>query len=360
METPIFVYKQEMLEKTLDLFSSFDREKIKVLFAMKSANHPEVLCAISQRGFGFDIATANELKYLFNHIHANFEVSFSAPSKFECDINFASCNGVKMYVCDSEHEIRKVIAHAQDPEIVLRIEIPNHGSVFKLSSKFGMTADYVQHILEIGRKEKWNIKGFAFHVGSQNAELDSWTIALETSCELANAATRLGYNIEILNMGGGIPAAYSSGEIGNLQKYIDHIIGSVNSAKSKFEFSRYYIEPGRSISANSMSMITKIIGYKECKTPPILVVDTSVFHGLIEAIDGSVKHPIHLYGRESTVHEKEFKVVGFTCDGWDVIRDSVYLPGDLSPNDLLEIDCAGAYSYVLRNYHLMDYAPIEC
>lgn len=353
--TPVFVFKPSELERTLDKFMAFNKDNIKVLFAMKSANHPNILQDIAQRGFGFDVATANELEYLFGQIGEKTIVSFSAPTKFEKDILLASQKGISMYVCDSEHEIRKVTANAKDPEIILRIEIPNQGSVFKLSSKFGMTADYVTRILSIGKKENWNIKGFAFHVGSQNTDIESWKLAIEMSCSFANDASRLGYSIEILNMGGGIPAPYSR-EIGDVQKYIEAIIAGVAESKKRFEFKYYYIEPGRSIAATSMSLLTRVIDIKEFKNPPILVVDTSTFHGLIEAIEGYVKYPICLYGRNSTTFEREFRVVGFTCDGWDVIRDSVYLPGDISLGDILEIGCAGAYTYVYSNFHTVGYA----
>ncbi|PKN02956.1 hypothetical protein CVU76_02940 [Candidatus Dojkabacteria bacterium HGW-Dojkabacteria-1] len=357
--TPSYHYLPQNTEKNIKIFKSLQYSDIKIFYALKANNYEPMIRKFIEADYGFDIASRQELEYLVSLGADPTKTSFSAPTKLVEDLRYASSVGVRYYAFDTESEARKILANTKNPLLIARTVAKNKDAEFNLSDKFGMTDTYLRYIFTVAKKEKWPLHGITFHVGSQNKSINSWRTALQNIEADINDAQQLGIDIKCINLGGGIPVKYENG-VKSVEFYIENIINFVRSIRRRTDIEEFIIEPGRSLSANTMVLLTKVINIKTYKSPQIVVTDLSVFNGLIEPLE-HFEYPVYKYGKFSckNVEKKRFyKIVGLSCDGYDIINRRCLLPADLKIGDYLIIPNAGAYSFVYENFHMRKYPEI--
>ena len=85
---------------------------------------------------------------------------------------------------DNEEELKKLRQHAPHAGLVLRIRVPNTGSMVELSSKFGAhpgeAVDLITEAFSLGLI----VEGLSFHVGSQCTNFENYVQALQISSEI--------------------------------------------------------------------------------------------------------------------------------------------------------------------------------
>lgn len=357
--TPSFHYLPEETEKNIKLFNSFLDNDVDIFYAIKANNYAPLVRRLIQSGYGFDIASKEELAFVL-HLGASPEkICFSAPTKLVEDLKYASKKGVKYYAFDSEEEIKKIIKYTKNPLLFARIATKNQDATFNLSDKFGMTETYYNYIVKKAKSKKWPIFGLTFHVGSQNRSINSWRNALDHITKLVDITRRSGLNIQCINLGGGIPVQYENG-VKSREYYIQSINKQVRTLRKKTGIQKIFVEPGRALAANTMYLLTKVINIKNYKNPPIIITDASVFNGLIEPLE-HFEYSVYKFGKlNNRVENKYFKVGGISCDGYDIIKKRCLLPANIKVGDLLVIPHAGAYSFVYENFHMRKFPDIVC
>ena len=218
-----------------------------------------------------------------------------------------------------------------------------------------MNNKYFNYILKKAKREKLPIKGLTFHVGSQNSSILSWKKAFKNMELLIKNSKKQSIEILYLNIGGGIPAQYTN-KIPSLQKFLIEIAKLCVKFQKKYPNIQIFAEPGRAMCANTMALITSVIDLKNYKKPSIAVLDTGVFNGIIEPIE-NFEYPVFLLNKK-TLNEKNYSLVGFSCEGFDIIRKKVKLSNKLQIGDKLIITHAGAYTFVYKKFHMVEYPPI--
>src|SRR6516165_308961 len=68
---------------------------------------------------------------------------------------------------DNHDEVIKIARHAPHAGLVLRIRVPNTGSMVELSSKFGALPGEAVDLISFAHNNKLEVEGLSFHVGSQ-------------------------------------------------------------------------------------------------------------------------------------------------------------------------------------------------
>ncbi len=360
LKTPQFLYFHTQTEQNIKDFRKFAKNKIEVLYALKANNYVKLIDTFVKEGYGFEVASIEELNFLIKRGADPKRISFSAPSKLASDLKQASAKGVKYYAFDSIVEAEKIMECVDSPILVARVSTPNKESVFDLSSKYGFDDKGYREALTKGRKQNWPIKGVTFHVGSQNNALGAWRQSLKKIKEFIDISHEYGFSIDYLNLGGGIPAKYN-GKTKAVEYYIDGICELVKSLRKKYRFKQVFIEPGRSLSANTMILLAEVIDIKSYKNPPIAIVDTSVFTGIIEPLE-HFEYPIfslgQIYKEPNSRATKYYKLGGNSCDGYDIIHKKIALPKNLGVGNKLVILYAGAYTFVYEKFHMKSYAKI--
>ena len=244
---------------------------------------------------------------------------------------------------DNAEELKKIKAHCPNAGLVLRIRVPNTGSMVELSSKFGAdpgeAVDLILEAFGIGLV----VEGISFHVGSQCTNFENYIQALQLTSSILKESASRGHNINIVDIGGGFPVKYH-----NKVKSFKTLARKLNT-----EFDRLFpktmeilAEPGRFMVANSGTLVTKIIGKAARDGKTCYYLDDGVYHTFSGIVFDHCKYPLESFkGGE----KKICAVFGPTCDAFDTISLSEELP-ELEIGDLLYAENIGAYSSASSTY----------
>ncbi len=338
VETPTLLLDLEGVKNRL-IQIRYHLPEVKVYYAVKANDHPQVLSALHQLGSGFEVASSGELQKLLSLKVPPERIISSNPVKPPEFIDYAYGVGVNRFAVDSFSEVDKIARIAPRARVYVRIAVPNEGSEWPLSRKFGVDVGTALRILEHAKEKGLVPVGVTFHVGSQCNNLRNWFIAIRDSAELWEKARLRGMRLLILNMGGGIPVRYIN-EVLRIEDIAYYVRGLL---RKYFPTPPYELqmEPGRGIVGDQGVLVTQVIGKAQRGGENWLYVDTGVFNGLAEAL-GGIRYPVYL---EKEGELKEWILGGVSCDSMDVIARGVYLP-EPEVGDRLYLLSAGAYTTV--------------
>jgi ornithine decarboxylase len=356
-QTPYFLYNPTALDRNINDFKVFSDNRIKIYYAVKSNTYAPLIKTLVGNNYGFDVASIEEILLVQRLGGEPKYFSFSAPTKLENEIKEAANLGVEQYAFDSKDELLKIINNVHMPKLIARMAVSNCDlNAQDLSGIFGMSSAYYKEILTFLQENQLPLYGLTFHVGSQNTQISSWDKALNDMENILNVSQKYGQNIKLLNIGGGIPVPYDD-EIKPMSFYIENICNLIVEFKKKHPAMEVVVEPGRAISANTKTLYTSIINQKNYKVPPILVTDITLFNGLIEIFENT-EYKIEENYKDNNSKRKVFRICGFSCDGYDIIKQKCLLPENITVGDILKINTVGAYTFVYSNFHLKSHPPI--
>ena len=240
--------------------------------------------------------------------------------------------------------MRKITAYAPHAGLVLRLRVPNTGSMVELSSKFGCDAgEAVDLILEAFRIGMV-VEGLSFHVGSQCTNAANFVQAVNIAAAVRNEAlSRGGHNIKILDIGGGFPVPYDP-HVKPL-----HALGRKVNAELARLFppeTEFLAEPGRYLVATAVTAVSRIIGKARRDGKVCYYVNDSVYHTYSGIVFDHCQYRVKCFKKGPA---EMATVFGQTCDGMDTITQSEELP-DLEIGDLLYSEDIGAYSNASATY----------
>jgi ornithine decarboxylase len=308
----------------------------KVFYAVKANPDIEVIKLLNEEGLGFEIASEGELQLLASIGVGPDRIITSNPLKTFKFLEQAAAYGVKYYSYDSTAEVEKLARYAPGCNVYVRLTVPNEGSEWPLSKKFGVELDEAARLLVLAREKGLDPVGITFHVGSQCNNVYNWNAALDKARDLWETAAQNGIKLRVLNIGGGYPIRYTKNVVD-----VETIEKKVNKAirKNFPEDIEVFIEPGRAMVGDAGIFVSTVIGKAVRGDENWLHIDVGVFNGLMESV-GGIKYT-YVVGSRSEV--KTWNVVGPSCDSFDVIERDVELPEPEVGNRLLILS-SGAYT----------------
>jgi ornithine decarboxylase len=343
--TPVVVIDHEVIRQN---YASFCRHlpKVQAYYAVKANPAPEIVRTLYKAGASFDVASLPE----FLLVHRNIErLSAKKRQDFIWD-KIIYANPIKpketlkaldrykpLLTYDNREELHKIKRYAPHAGLVLRLRVPNTGSVVELSSKFGCdTGEAVDLILEAFRTGLV-VEGLSFHVGSQCTNFDNFVQALNMAAAVIREAGSRGHEIKILDIGGGFPVNYDS----HVKPF------RLLARKINAEIQRLFTpgieilaEPGRFLVATAATSVARIIGKAVRDGKTCYYIDDSVYHTFSGIVFDHCQYHLKAFRKGAT---EMCTVFGQTCDGMDTIAQSEQLPS-LDIDDLLYSEDIGAYS----------------
>ena len=355
--TPLFVVDHEVLRNNFKEF----REKlpdVQPYFAVKANSNSEIIRTMFNLGSSFDVASIFE----FKSVHKFIE---NLPDKERQDFIWdkiiyantikpakvlAKLNPYKILVTfDNIEELKKIKQHAPDVGLVLRIRVPNTGSMVELSSKFGAHPSEAVDLIAEAVGMGLGVEGISFHVGSQCNNFDNYVQALNLSSGIFKEAQLRGFEIgfldkegkkkKILDIGGGFPVKYDS-DVKPFSALAKKLNSEIKRLFGKDNI-QVIAEPGRFMVATACTLVTKIIGKSVRDGKTCYYLDDGVYHTFSGQVYDHQHYPLHAF------KEGELKVCatfGPTCDAFDTISLADELPEDLQIDDLLYAENIGAYT----------------
>jgi len=343
--TPVVVIDHEVIRRN---YAAFRRHlpKVQAYYAVKANPAPEIVRTLYKAGASFDVASLPE----FLLVHGNIE---HLPAKQRQDfiwdkIIYANPTKPKetlealdrykpLVTYDNLTELKKIKRFAPHAGVVLRLRVPNTGSMVELSSKFGCdpgeAVDLIKAAFDLGLV----VEGLSFHVGSQCANFQNFVQALDIAGAVMRESKSRGHELKILDIGGGFPAPYN--------KHVKPF--SALAAKINAEVDRLFptdiqilAEPGRFLVATAAVSVARIIGKAVRDGKTCYYIDDSVYHTFSGIIFDHCQYQVKSFAKGKT---EVCAVFGQTCDALDTISLSEDLP-DLELDDLVYCEAIGAYS----------------
>lgn len=308
----------------------------KVFYAIKANPDRQILELLNSAGIGFEIASEGELEMLASLGVEPSRIITSNTMKSPRFIELAAQYGIRYYAFDSDDEIEKLSRHAPGARVYVRLIVPNEGSEWPLSKKFGADIDDALELLVRARDRGLSPSGITFHVGSQCTNVYNWDTAMELARELWEAAADRGIKLTVLNIGGGYPVCYTKevADIETIERRIDDLL------RKKFPADiEVFIEPGRAVVGDAGVFVATVIGRAKRTGENWLYIDVGVFSGLMESV-GGIRYT-YVVGNGTS--KKKWILAGSSCDSFDVIEKDVELP-EPQVGDRILILSGGAYT----------------
>ena len=314
-----------------------------IFYAVKANSHPRIVNALKDEGASFDVASKGEMVKLLELGVEPEKMSFGNTIKKVEDIEFAYSVGVPLFAADAEMELEKIARYAPHSTVYLRLAVEQSNSDWPLSRKFGTSAEHVVRLAKYGASLGLDVAGVSFHVGSQSYDPGAWCRAIEQSAWIFKQCRKIGINMYLLNVGGGMPVKHTK-PIPSIEDIMDVIKRSVEENLYFVDNLKLMVEPGRSMVGDAGIMVAKVLlrSQKPSTGEEWVYIDVGVFHGLMETIEG-FQYEIVVDGKE-TEKKKSFILAGPTCDSVDKISDDVLLPESVTYGDVIYILNAGAYT----------------
>jgi len=342
-EKPIYCIRK----KSIQLASTYFRNKFpgKILYAVKTNPHPEVLKTIVESGIeNFDVASIQEIKDI-RAIDPNAKCSYMHTVKSRESIRDAYFNhNIKTFSLDTKDELIKIIEstnHASDLELFIRIAVSNEHAEIDLSKKFGALTSETFGLLRLTKQYAKKI-GLSFHVGSQCMHPISYVKGIS---EVGNIIKKTKIIPDYINIGGGFPAIYPDLVPQSLDNYFEEIKRGLENLKLE-KLPELICEPGRAIVAESGSTIVRINLRKKQK----LYINDGTYGTLFDAGTPNIVYPSRIIKTGKIISKKltAFDFYGPTCDSMDYMKGPFLLPNNIKENDYIELGQLGAYGLTFR------------
>ncbi|MDB9978898.1 type III PLP-dependent enzyme [Candidatus Pelagibacter sp.] len=342
-EKPIYCIRK----KSIQLASTYFRNKFpgKVLYAVKTNPHPDVLKTIVESGIdNFDIASIQEIKDI-RAINPNAKCSYMHTVKSRESIKEAYFNyNVKAFSLDTKDELIKIIEttnEAKDLELFVRVAVSNEHAEIDLSTKFGASIPEATALLRLTKQYAKKV-GLSFHVGSQCMHPISYSKGI---ADIGNIIRKTKIIPDYINIGGGFPAIYPDLVPQSLDNYFEEIkkgLANLNLEK----LPEILCEPGRALVAESGSTIVRVNLRKKQK----LYINDGTYGTLFDAGTPNIVYPSRLIKSGKSISKKltAFDFYGPTCDSMDYMKGPFLLPNNIKENDYIELGQLGAYGLTFR------------
>lgn len=335
--SPLLVLDCDVLRRTYRTLAAA-LPGVDLYYAIKSMPHPEALRALAAEGAGFDLATTGEIE-LLSAIGADPRATIHThPIKREQDIRHALEFGCDVFVVDNIDELAKFEAFGARVRVLLRVSFRGKGVVSDLSRKYGCDPAAVPWMLTEAARLGVPVIGLSFHVGSQSPDSAAHVAAIESCRRFFDAPELAGTaRLSVLDIGGGFPADYRNEGI-DLEAFCDPIRRALASYPDHV---RFIAEPGRVLSAPSMTSISTVVGRARRGEEVWYYLDDGVYGAYSGQIYDHAAYPLTVFA--DSAERVPAVLAGPTCDSIDVVAEDIALP-ELAIGDLVVGHQMGAYT----------------
>jgi len=376
--TPLYVVdEQDVRDRAVAVRSAFDAafagvgSSAHVYYAGKAFLCTTVARWVVEEGLRIDVASGGELAVALAAGVDPALLGLHGNNKSLAEIDRAVGLGVGAIVLDSVVEVDRVSQAAERHGVVqpvrLRINSGVHASTHEYlatareDQKFGIPlAEAADVVAAIRARPALRFLGLHSHIGSQIFESAGFAEAARRLLEV-HAGLLAGGDVPELNLGGGFGIAYTSADvvtpIAEIAADFARVVAEECAALG-IPVPVVAIEPGRAIIGRSTVTLYEVGTIKD------VLVDgehprkyVSVDGGMSDNIRPSLygaDYTVRLANRVSDADPALVRIAGKHCESGDIVVHADYLPGDVTPGDLVAVPATGAYCWSLAsNYNYL-------
>jgi ornithine decarboxylase len=344
--TPLFIIDHDIIRRNYRVFKK-NLPRVQCYYAVKANSNQEIIKTLFNEGASFDVASYNEFMQIYKYIR-HFEpkdkdfyiwdkIIFSNTIK-----DRQTLRKIKRYrplvTYDSKDELKKIRENCNTAGLVLRLKVPDSGSQVEMSSKFGAEPADAYKLIKKAFDAGLTVEGLSFHVGSQCTIIDNYASALEITSQIFDDCRKEGYNLKIIDIGGGFPVPYNV----NVPQF-EKLAEVINSECERLfpKDIEIIAEPGRFIVATAAVLVSEIVGKSTRDGKVFYYINDGVYHTFSGVV---YDHWVPNFQAFKKGKKEVCTVAGPTCDSFDKVSISEQLPGRLQIGDYLYTENIGAYS----------------
>ena len=364
-KTPFYFYDLALLDDTLSACKkAADQYGFHVHYAMKANFNSEVLKAIQGNGFGADCVSGNEVKKAIEIGFPADKVVFAGVGKSDEEIISALQSDIFCFNVESVQELQVINELAGNAGKMARVALrinPNvdaythHNITTGLEeNKFGINQWELPACAEyLNTAEHIWLEGIHFHIGSQITNLTVFKSLCIRVNEIKTWFEERGFNLRILNVGGGLGVDYMEPDernIANFEGYFEIF----NQFLDRKPGQEVHFELGRALVAHCGSLISRVLYVKNGIKKHFLVLDAGMTELMRPALYQAYHKIENLTQGEDKEPRQKYDIVGPICESTDCFGKEVEL-GESFRGDLIAIRTAGAYGEVMSSrYNLRE------
>ncbi|HEX2906422.1 MAG TPA: alanine racemase, partial [Phototrophicaceae bacterium] len=263
--TPAYIYSlPRALANLRRIQTAFTGIETHLHYSAKANANLAVLGALAQAGAGVDAVSGGEIYRALRAGTPPENIVYAGVGKTPAELHYALEQGVGWFNVENVAELRWLNDLAaqigRSPRVALRlnpdITANTHPSIATGhgGAKFGLPVDTVRELLAHQTDyPHLNFAGIHIHIGSQLHD----TQATQTAVEIALETIAPYDQMRTVNIGGGIPAAYTSAET------LPTIEDFAAALKPLLTGYSVLLEPGRSIIADAGLLVIQVLYIKQ-------------------------------------------------------------------------------------------------
>lgn len=364
LRTPFYLYDTELLRATARrILALATKHNYVVHYAMKANFDKKLLHCLKEEGLAIDCVSGNEVRRAIEVGFSPSDVVFEGVGKRDDEIEYAIDQDIFMINSESRHEIEIINEIARSKGKVVNIGLrlnPNidantneHLTTGRADCKFGISRiELAEVIEELSELQNIRIIGLHFHIGSQVQDLTIFREQCKKAMELYEWFTSQGFEISVVNMGGGLGIDYENPEenpFADFESYFAMFSENFVAPKGV----TLHFELGRSVVAQCGELISRVLYNKVNESRnKFAIIDAGMTELIRPALYGAVHRIENLNGEGREC--ETYVIAGNVCESSDTFAYDLTLP-ELRRGDLVSIKSAGAYGAAMAsNYNLHD------
>ncbi len=366
--TPTYVYSAARIREQYTrlesaLMAALPDVPHRIHFSVKANSNLAVLRTLQELGAGVDIVSAGELYRTREAGFGGADVVFSGVGKTADELSQALSSMVLFINVESEGELRLLneVAHSMElvapvtlrvnPEVT--VESPHeYIRTGEKGHKFGIPYDDAMHVAMLAHElPHVKLVGLDMHIGSQIATWEPYAQALARIKPLIASLREQGVTtLQWLDIGGGLAVTYDNEPPADVDRFAAGVAESVRGLGLSL-----VVEPGRFLVAESGVLLTRVLYRKRSGGKEYIITDA----GMNDLVRPSHYQAYHRIDAVQTVNTQvTADVVGPVCESGDFLALGRSMP-DVQPGDLLAVQTAGAYGFVMASNYNSRPRPAE-
>jgi len=354
--TPCYVYSRAALVDAFEQYRrAFGARDHLVLYAVKANSNLAILNLFARLGSGFDIVSGGELARVLAAGGDPHRIVFSGVGKSAEEMRAALEADILCFNVESAPELERLSRLATQAGRTARVSLRVNPDVDAKThpyiatglkeNKFGVAHE---DALDLYRRARTlpglQVTGIDCHIGSQLTEIEPFAGALERVLELADRLAAEGFELEHLDLGGGLGIRYRDETPPVIADYVGALVRGVGERRA-----RILIEPGRSLVGNAGLLLTRVEYVKQGNERCFAIVDAAM-NDLMRPALYDAWHDIRAVRTRPDMAPRRCEVVGPVCESGDFLgRDRMLA---VEEGDLLAVLSAGAYGMSMSsNYN---------
>ena len=260
---------------------------------------------------------------------------------------------------EHEEELHKLATHAPGAEVYIRLIVGSLQADWPLSRKFGCALDKTPSLFALAIELGLKPVGLSFHVGSQTRHAEMWGETLDQVAEVWHGLKADGYDLTLLNIGGGFPAFHGE-QLDAPQTYAGAVMRQIHDRFG--DIPEIMAEPGRGLVAEAGAIAAEVLLVSRKSDSELhrwVYLDIGKFSGLAETMDEAIRYQF-ITDRD---HEPTGACIlaGPSCDSADVLyeKQPVQLPLGLQSGDRIVIRNCGAYTSTYASVGFNGFPPLD-